>query len=186
MQNTIIYIHGFRSDGASSKPKKIQKLLPDYKIVGDSFSPNPTIVIEQLQKLYDACTGEVIFMGTSMGGFYSMYAALKFGCKCICINPSLLSHQTLAAKTGSYKTFNLGLDYDFKVEYLEVLQQMHQESFDTLATTDYRPVVIFNEDDDVIHHSLFDDFKAYFNVTYYPNGGHRATNIETIVKDLKW
>ena len=107
MNKTIIYVHGFRSDKASSKPKKIQKLLPDHKVVTDSFSPNPTIVLAHLKELYNEAEDEVIFMGTSLGGFYSMYMGTKLNCKCICINPSLLSHKTIVHKIGEHKTYNL-------------------------------------------------------------------------------
>lgn len=182
---TIIYIHGFRSDGASSKPQKIQKLLPDYKIVTDSFSANPTIVIDHLNELYNEANGEVIFMGTSLGGFYSLVMAAMENCKAIAINPSLLSHQTLANQVGEYKTFNLQHDYDFKTEYLEILKDLHNGLLDTLNKGKLNFKVIFNEDDDVIHHTLFESYKKYFDITYYPNGGHRATNIQQIIEDLE-
>lgn len=186
MQKTIIYIHGFRSDGASSKPQKIQKLLPNCKVVSDSFSPNPTIVIDHLNELYNEYKNdsEVIFMGTSLGGFFSMYMGIHKNCECFCINPSILSHQTLASQVGEYKTFNLEHDYHFKAEYLDVLEDLHDELFERMKDLGIKPKVIFNEDDDVIHHSLFEDFKQYFDITYYATGGHRATNIEVIIKDI--
>ena len=191
MENTtavtkrIIYIHGFLSDAGSSKPAKIQKLLPDYKIIADSFSPNPHKAIEHLKELFEEANTEVIFMGTSLGGFYAMFMAAKLGVECICINPSILSHQTLLNKIGEYKTYNLNLEYKFKPEYIDALKDMHDQLFERLDKIEYKPTVVFNDDDDVIHHSLFENYKKYFNARYYPSGGHRATNIEEIIKGLE-
>lgn len=184
-KTTIIYIHGFRSDGASSKPQKIQTLLPNYKVVSDSFSANPSLVLDHLKELHEAADGDVIFMGTSMGGFYALYAGIKFGCKSYSINPSLLPHLTLRTKVGDYKTYNLEHEYNFRSAYIDVLNDMHHGLFKSLDKSEYKPKVIFNEDDDVIHHSLFGDYKKYFDLKYYASGGHRATNIEKIIWDLK-
>ena len=187
MQITIIYIHGFRSDAASTKPKKIAKLLPDYKIIAPSFSPNPTEVIEQLRQLLQSTTGSTYLMGTSLGGFYAMYAALQTGLKAFCINPSLRSHETLKDEVGEYKTYNLELDYHFKAAYIQQLEQMHSQLWEALSTSSFKSSlhVYFNEDDDVIPHSLFEKYKPYFPVIYYPKGGHRATNINAIIQDLQ-
>jgi len=189
MKPVIIYIHGFRSDKGSFKIQKIQELLPDYEILAENFSANPQTVLEQLN---DICSkvekqNNKHFMGSSLGGFYAMYMATKLDCKSFCINPSLRSHSTLQDQVGTFQTFNLGLHYHFKLEYLDLLETMHQELFEILKKGEnkYRPQVIFNEDDKVIPHTLFDEFKPYFDLKYYPSGGHQATNIQEIVEGFE-
>ena len=85
MPKTIIYLHGFKSSSDSSKAKvfdslikkharKTQVIIPDIKDdIRDSY--------EQIEEIIESASGEISFVGSSLGGYYSLYFAQKYNTK---------------------------------------------------------------------------------------------------------
>lgn len=104
--------------------------------------------------------------------------------KCFIINPSLKPHISLVEKIGSYKTYNLALDYNFKSRYLTKLEKLHSEMFTVICNYYNNIHSYFNEDDEIIHHSFIESYKKLMKNTYFKTGGHRATNFEDICNHM--
>lgn len=96
MNNTILYIHGFASSGASGTVK----LLRDHfyslgiQVVAPDVPIHPLEAVELLRKTVDQTQPDLI-IGTSMGG---MYASLLNGTPRILVNPSFYMSKTLVFK----------------------------------------------------------------------------------------
>jgi hypothetical protein len=91
-----IIIHGFGSAGKGGKAM----LFRDYfKSIGKpciapSLSYVPELAmdtLEQLVQTYD----DVTLIGSSLGGYYAIYLAEKYGLKAVLINPAVDSSKTL-------------------------------------------------------------------------------------------
>lgn len=48
----------------------------------------------------------ITLIGSSLGGFYSIYLAQKYNLKAILINPSIESHKTLKTYVGEHTNFD--------------------------------------------------------------------------------
>jgi predicted esterase YcpF (UPF0227 family) len=114
MGNTLIYIHGFNS-GPGAKVEDLSKSLPDFKIIAPQLTNN---VFESIVTLINLVEGVSVddnlhIVGTSLGGFYTMYLSTLLSKKSrdiyyYAINPSFEPHLTLVKYVGTsiqnYKT----------------------------------------------------------------------------------
>jgi len=145
MKTAIIYLHGFNSasldrDGnmLQSKQKLVvmQAFCQQNNIV--FFSPN--VDYRDFQSLVEDMLFEwnqfldqgyqVVFMGSSMGGFASEYLAMKTGSKAIMINPAITPSELLTQFIGETENSELGFPYDWQQSHCEqyLLYQQHLEN----------------------------------------------------------
>ena len=79
----IIFIHGFGSDGHGSKATLLRQYCAEQHIpfIAPSLSTIPDLAISTLEELIQQWQphGEVKLVGSSLGGFYAMYLANKYG-----------------------------------------------------------------------------------------------------------
>ncbi len=93
----IIYIHGYGSSGKGVKAKLFKEYFKsqDTPYISPSLSYVPELAIDTLEQLIESCDDEVMLIGSSLGGFYSIYLAEKYGLKAVLINPAVDSPTTL-------------------------------------------------------------------------------------------
>ncbi|MFM8341090.1 MAG: YqiA/YcfP family alpha/beta fold hydrolase [Methylomonas sp.] len=128
MKTAIIYLHGFNSASLDcqgnllqSKEKLVvmQAFCQQNNIV--FFSPN--LDYRDFQSLVEEMLFEwnqfldqgyqVLFMGSSMGGFASEYLAMKTGSKAIMINPAINPSELLTQFIGVTENDELGQPYEW-------------------------------------------------------------------------
>ena len=191
-QGTIIYIHGYQSDVKSGKiPKLKEKFGADFQILTRSYSPDPDIVMQQVDDFINQATSNnLIFIGSSLGGFYSFYSCLKYGGRAFIMNPApqpdIGLKEKTSDKTGVKTTFR-GAPYDFKDAYLDKLEKLAQEIITKIendpSLTDKIDVFI-NRDDEVIPQEAFswylDRFKNDGNIHFFEEGGHQVENVDEV------
>ena len=91
-----IIIHGFGSAGKGGKAM----LFRDYfKSIGKpcmapSLSYVPELAMDTLEQLVHSYD-DVTLVGSSLGGYYAIYLAEKYGLKAVLINPAVDSSKTL-------------------------------------------------------------------------------------------
>ena len=93
----IIYIHGFASSGFGTKAQEFKKYYND-EIICLSLPTIPLLAINNLEQIIESYLklGEkVSLIGSSLGGFYSLYLANKYNLKAVLINPALNPKNTL-------------------------------------------------------------------------------------------
>ncbi|MGA1931142.1 YqiA/YcfP family alpha/beta fold hydrolase [Arcobacter sp. YIC-464] len=93
----IIYIHGFASSGFGSKAQKFVEYFEE-DIITPSLSNIPNLAINTLEQLIEAFLNKgekVSLIGSSLGGFYSIYLANKYNLKAVLINPAVNPMETL-------------------------------------------------------------------------------------------
>jgi len=101
----IIYIHGFASSGLSNKAREFKEYFKD-DLITPSLSNIPILAIHTLEDLINIflSRGEKVYLvGSSLGGYYSLYLANKYNLKAVLINPALTPKKTLN------KFYNFGL-----------------------------------------------------------------------------
>jgi len=94
----IIYIHGFGSSGQGAKAIQFREYFASINepFIAPSLSYVPELVISTLEELIHSYD-DVTLMGSSLGGYYGMYLAEKYGVRCVLINPSTKPTETLRA-----------------------------------------------------------------------------------------
>ncbi|MCH9814129.1 MAG: esterase [Epsilonproteobacteria bacterium] len=103
----IIYIHGFNSSGFGAKAEVIRRHYQD-KILAPSLSNIPLLAIDTLEQIITYSLKyekNITLIGSSLGGYYAIYLASKYGLKAVLINPSIYPYKTLAAYIGENQSF---------------------------------------------------------------------------------
>ena len=97
----ILVIHGFGSAGKGGKAM----LFRDYfkskgqPCIAPSLSYIPDLAMDTLEQLIESYD-DVMLVGSSLGGYYAIYLAEKYGLKAVLINPAVDSSKTLKRRVA--------------------------------------------------------------------------------------
>jgi len=121
----IIYIHGFGSSGKGGKSLQFKEYFKSQNIryIAPSLSYVPALAIDTLEQLIESYD-EVTLIGSSLGGFYSIYLAEKYGLKAVLINPAIDSSKTLRRMLSlgsTAKNYYDNTRFDWTVEHVDML-----------------------------------------------------------------
>jgi len=91
-----LYIHGFGSSGKGGKSLVLKQYFKEQNLpfISPSLSYVPELAIDTLEQLIESYD-DVTLIGSSLGGYYAMYLAEKYGLKAVLINPAVDSSKTL-------------------------------------------------------------------------------------------
>lgn len=120
----IIYIHGFGSHGWGSKARSFKAFFKKKKeaFIAPSLSYIPDLAIQTLEELIESYE-DVKLIGSSLGGFYALYLAQKYGLKAVLINPSVYPYVTLEKVLGEAPSFYDGSHFQWMKPHLEMLKK---------------------------------------------------------------
>ena len=139
----IIYIHGFGSSGQGGKASLFREYFEE-EVIAPSLSYVPHLAIdtlEQLIKTFLEKDEDIGLVGSSLGGFYSIYLANKYNLKAVLINPAIYPYETLD-KIGMATNYYDGTSFEVSANHLEQLKSyeveniLKEENFLTLLQTD--------------------------------------------------
>ena len=99
----VIYIHGFGSSGYGGKATQFREhyKTKEEVFIAPSLSYIPELAIKTLEEIIESYDGEIKLIGSSLGGFYSIYLSSKYNLKAVLINPSIYPYKTLAKVLGN-------------------------------------------------------------------------------------
>jgi len=122
----IIYIHGFSSHGFGGKASAFRAYYEGKEEVfmAPSLSYVPELAIQTLEEIIEAYGVEdVKLIGSSLGGYYALYLAQKYGLKTVLINPSIYPYKTLGKVLGEVPNYYDSSHFEWKASHLEMLKQ---------------------------------------------------------------
>lgn len=144
----IIYIHGFGSSGEGHKAKQFREYFKEDGFIAPSLSYIPDLAIKTLEELIESYHGNVSLVGSSLGGYYSLYLSQKYNLKAVLINPSTKPFITLAKVLGDAPSFHDSSSFTWMLSHIEMLKpyetkDIEQSNFMLLLqkgdeTLDYR------------------------------------------------
>ena len=120
----IIYIHGFGSHGLGSKANAFRSYFKSKgeAFIAPSLSYIPNLAIQTLEELIESYDN-VKLVGSSLGGFYTLYLAQKYGLKAVLINPSIYPYITLRKVLGEAPSFYDESHFEWMELHLEMLKK---------------------------------------------------------------
>ncbi len=125
----VLYIHGFASSGEGTKARIFRKHYHDLgeKFLAPSLHFIPSLAIQTLEEIIQNCE-DVKLIGSSLGGYYTIFLAKKYNLKSVLINPSTRPKETLKKVLGKTNCYYDGASqfcWDEKhlreLEYYEVV-----------------------------------------------------------------
>lgn len=85
----MFYFHGYNSSPNSDKVRRLREVAPDTHAYEIDVDPriSLTFLREAIRTQLNKRAEKVVFVGTSLGGWYAEELAGEFDAKCVVINP---------------------------------------------------------------------------------------------------
>jgi predicted esterase YcpF (UPF0227 family) len=181
-----IYLHGFNSafDPDANKVKSLSTLGDVIGITYDTFESYDNIFSYITSQVPADRLNEVVFAGTSLGGFWAAQMGKHYGCPSIIINPCYDPGSMLGRYEGVIMT-----NY-----YTAVHNVLTQAAIDTYAskyiygqdkTYKYLPLVLLDMGDEVIGSSGTALVLKEFTVKCFQGGSHRFDHMDEALDDIR-
>ena len=184
---TIMYIHGYGSNGNATKGQLLRKMLPAHRVVSPTFDydhSTPWQIQEQIRKAVEKEDVRML-VGSSFGGYHTLCATSFFHGTVWAINPvhdveATIRRVILNGKPVSdiaVGFINLYKDFDDRVfQRQSQLNQCGQWYDDTTLN------FALSTDDELLgdHHPLLALFPNHTRVVWKDNSGHRFFRFEEL------
>jgi predicted esterase YcpF (UPF0227 family) len=174
----IIYIHGFGSSGLGGKASLFRDYFRTKNIpyIAPSLSYVPALAMATLEELIGSYD-EVSLIGSSLGGYYAIYLAEKYGLKVTLINPAVMSAKTLAhaaSKEGlSLNYYDLS-KFEWCKSHLGMLRK-----YKIKETASINCLLLLQKDDDVLDYKEALEKFPQAILVLEEGGSHSFENIES-------
>ncbi len=173
----ILYAHGFRSSSRSRKVGELRDYLSTHssslELIAPDLSFDPSKATAQLDAIYRECKPEdLTVVGSSLGGFYALVLAERYGCRAVLLNPSLRPYETLAAHVGVRTNLYSGETFEFTSAHLDALRAMRVERISRAS----RYLLIVEMGDELLDHRDTIRFFGGARMIVEPRGDHDLTS----------
>lgn len=187
MTPTIIYLHGYASIGNGPKSAALKLAFGADSVFSPDLPIDPTQVIAIVSEIVSKVTHfPIVFVGTSLGGFWANYFAQKYDAPCVIINPSLHPSRTMSTRIGiACVNYNTGVAFDVTQDHVD--QYVACETAIANNTNGALINVFLARDDDLLNyretlHAI--PFAASTEIT--DTGGHRYDALwHTVIEKVK-
>lgn len=181
----IIYIHGFGSSGCGTKAKLFKEYF-SKDILAPSLSYVPELAIDTLEQLiqfFKTDNINVNLIGSSLGGFYSLYLAHKYALKAVLINPALNAPTLLALGVGNGVNYHDNSKFEFNDRHLHSLK-----NYTVKDSLEYDNFLVFcKKGDEVVDYSCASQlFLGSENLILEEGGDHSFDDIEKHFEKIQY
>lgn len=180
----IIYVHGFASSGFGSKAQKFKEYFEE-DIIAPSLSNVPALAIDTLEQLIEAFMNKgekVSLIGSSLGGFYSLYLANKYNLKAVLINPAVYPWDTLDRYEEVEFVENYFDNSRFEINYSHIQSLKNYE----VGTINYpnHILTLLQTDDEVLDYRQAEEKLEDTILEIEEGGNHSFSGIERYFRKI--
>jgi predicted esterase YcpF (UPF0227 family) len=168
----IIYLHGFGSAGDSPKSQALRAAYGDDAVISPDLPMDPDAVIAKIATIvHENKEYPIIFVGTSLGGFYANYFAQRYDAPCVLVNPSTSPSKTMAARLGKHTNYVTGQEFEITDRHVATFAAME----DAIKDQNGALISLFlAEDDDVLDPTIAMQYFPFTRTKVVTkDGGHR-------------
>jgi len=192
MKKAIIYLHGFNSasldvEGELLISKEKLQVLEQFCLQKDILFYTPNVdyrdfegivedILFQWNQYLDQ-SYDVVFMGSSMGGFTSEYLAMKTGCKAIMINPVIVASELLSPFIGVTENYETALPYQWDKHNCDQYIEYETEIQNSNSSVE-RTILLDMADELIDSKNTALVYKDKANVVTYEGGSHGFEHIK--------
>ena len=125
----ILYLHGFQSGPASEKAQQtlayLRQLGRDKELICPQLPPQPRAAMLLLRRLLKGVpAAELTLIGSSLGGYYSLYLAEALGCRAVLVNPAIRPYELLQQYLGWHEHPYTGERFEVCTEHIRELMEL--------------------------------------------------------------
>lgn len=175
----IIYIHGFASSGFGNKARYFRQYCTQNHLayLAPSLPTIPELAIQNLSDLIETLHPHepVHLIGSSLGGYYGLHLAHRYGLKLALINPAVKPSATLEDLTGFTTHFHDGSQFEWTTTHTQQLADMAVPATEELQQ---RCLLLVQAGDDTLNYRHAVDHLPHAQQVIEPGGDHGFQGIE--------
>jgi hypothetical protein len=193
----IIYLHGFNSGGNANKARWLREHVRPIVLFSPTYEPHHAHnTVRDLRKFIARLVREnpqdkkLMFIGSSLGGFWAQFLAPEFDAKLVLINPSVRPDITLAPHTGRYPNEATGGETVLTADDVAALRDYRVENeknrgqgqdADPCSST----LLLLDEADEILDsREAVAAFRGCDRTIVYPGGSHRFDHLPEALPEI--
>ena len=128
MTKTILYFHGFKSSSKSSKAQCLKNFIAkntkNTKIIIPDLDDNFQNAHNQIEELIRLSGSNIVFMGSSLGGYYASYFSQKLKKKAVLINPAVHPLKDFEVHLGENENYSSGNKFNISSKEISFIRTL--------------------------------------------------------------
>ena len=184
MSKSILYFHGFASSSNSNKANVLKKYISkNYKnteIIIPDLNNKFKLAVSQINELINSAKYPIVFMGSSLGGYYASYFSTKLKTKSVLINPAIPPLNDFEMYLGENENYSSGEKFIITPEDIKYIRKMSYKKYANAENT----YVLLESDDEVLNYK---ETAKYFSGSYLDiiyGGSHSYESLDEKLKSI--
>ena len=187
MSNTILYFHGFKSSSNSDKAQEFKKFIENEtsqtKIIIPDLEDDFKEAHKQIETLIDENSPNILYMGSSLGGYYALYFAQLYKSKSVLINPAIAPLNDFEIHLGKNENYATGNKFTISKDDISYIRSLHHKKI----LEPKNNLILLESGDEILNYV---ESSSYFKGSYidiFYGGNHSYTSIKekfTKIKDF--
>ena len=184
MSKTILYFHGFASSSNSNKAKVLKKYISknhkNTEIIIPDLDNNFKLAVSQIHTLIDNAKHPIVFIGSSLGGYYASYFSTKLKTKSVLINPAIPPLKDFEMYLGENENYSTGEKFIITPEDIRYIRKMSHKKYANAENT----YVLLESGDEVLPYK---ETAKYFSGSYLDiiyGGSHSYESLDEKLKNI--
>ena len=178
MIKTILYFHGFKSSSESSKAQDFKNFVSKYtknaKIIIPDLDDNFEKAHLQIEKLISDNSPEIVFMGSSLGGYLALYYSQIHEVEAVLINPAIPPLSGFEIHLGENENYATGKKFMIKKDDLSFIRSLHHKKI-------HKPeniLVLLESEDEVLNYIETTSYFKASHIDIIYGGNHSYTSLK--------
>ena len=178
MSNTILYFHGFKSSSDSGKAQELKKFIENKtsqtKIIIPDLKDDFKEAHKQIEGLIEKNSPNILYMGSSLGGYYALYFAQLYKTKSILINPAIPPLKDFEIHLGKNENYATGNKFTISKDDISYVRSLHHKKI----LEPKNNLILLESGDEILNYV---ESSSYFRGSYidiFYGGNHSYTSIK--------
>ena len=179
MTKTILYFHGFKSSSKSSKAQSIKNFIAknakNTKIIIPDLDDNFQNAHNQIEELIRLSGSNIVFMGSSLGGYFASYFSQKLKKKAVLINPAVHPLKDFEVHLGENENYSSGNKFNISSKEISFVRTL---SYKKLLTPNDLLILLESGDEILKYNKSASYFSgAYIDIAF--GGNHSYSSFKS-------
>ena len=179
MTKTILYFHGFKSSSKSSKAQSLKNFIAkntkNTKIIIPDLDDNFQNAHSRIEELIRLSGSNIVFMGSSLGGYYASYFSQKLKKKAVLINPAVHPLKDFEVHLGENENYSTGSKFNISSKEISFVRTL---SYKKLLTPNDLLILLESGDEILKYNKSASYFSgAYIDIAF--GGNHSYSSFKS-------
>jgi len=179
MTETILYFHGFKSSSSSTKAQNLKKFIvkntKKTKIIIPDLEDNFQNAFNQIENLVKLSGSNIIFMGSSLGGYYASYFSQKLNKKAVLINPAIPPLKDFEIHLGENKNYSNGNKFNITNKDIDFIRSLNHKKLPTPRDI----MVLLESGDEILKYNESVSYFSGANIDIIFGGDHSYSSFKS-------